>query len=101
MTEILSEPYVKTIEISIPNRMGFELWMAVEFVKNMQRFRSTIQIRKGELSANGKNILELLILEASWKSKLEVEVVGDDADRTIESVKRFFLKKENTNGVIL
>jgi phosphotransferase system HPr (HPr) family protein len=98
MIETLGEPYVKTIEVNMPNRMGFQLRMAVRFVQGMQKFRSTIQVRKGEILADGKNILELLTLEAGWHSKLEIEVVGDDAGQTIESIKEFFLNKKNTNG---
>ena len=48
---------------------------------------------KRESIRRWKSILGLLILGAAWKSKLEIEAVGDDAVQAIESIKEFFLKE--------
>jgi len=96
--ETLSEPLVQTIEIAMPNRLGFHLRAVARFVKCVRKFRSSIRIRKGKLLANGKSILGLLILGAAWKSKLKIEAVGDDAVQAIEGIKEFFLNQENISG---
>ncbi len=88
--ETLSEPLVRTIDITMPDRLGFHLRVAAGFVKCVRGFHSSICIRKGKVLADGKSILGLLILGAAWKSKLEIEAVGDDAVQVIESIKDFF-----------
>ncbi len=90
--ETLSEPLVRTIDIAMPSKLGFHLRVVARFVKRMREFHSSIRIRKGKALADGKSILELLILGAAWKSKLEIEAVGDDAVQAIESVKKFFFR---------
>ena len=80
----------------MPCPQGLHLRAAARFVRCMQKFSSHIQIKKGEMFANAKSILELLCLGAAWRSKLEIEVVGDDAVQALESIKEFF-NKENVN----
>jgi phosphotransferase system HPr (HPr) family protein len=90
----LHEPLIRRIEITMPNRLGFHLRVVARFVQCVRGFRSIIRIRKGKLLADGKSILGLLILGAAWKSKLEIEAVGDDAVQAIEEIKDFFLNQE-------
>ena len=99
MIETLSEPLVRTIDVTMPSRLGFQLRVAAQFAQCMRKFRSAVQVRKGKILADGKNIWELLILAAAWKSRLEIEVVGDDAVQAIESIKAFFLNQENISIV--
>ncbi len=96
--KISSALKTKKIEIEIPHQPGFQLRLASQFSQCMQRFSSNIQVRKGEVLADGKNIIDLLVLEAGWKSKLEIVAVGDDAVQAIESAKDFFSKQENTSS---
>ncbi len=91
----LSEPLIQTIDITMPARFGFHLRVVTRFVECVRDFHCNIRIRKGKLTANGKSILGLLILGAAWKSKLEIEAVGDDAAQAIEGIREFFLNHEN------
>ncbi len=90
----LSEPEVRTIDVTVPGRLGFHLRLAAQFVERVQGFHSRIRIRKGELRADGKSILDLLVLGAAWKSKLQIEVAGEDAAQTVESIKGFFVNQQ-------
>ncbi len=96
----LSEPLVRTINITMPGRLGFHLRVVAQFVKCVREFRSRIRIRKGKVRADGKSILGLLILGSAWKSKLEIEAVGDDAVQAIESIKEFFLKEKISDSCL-
>ncbi len=91
----LGEPLVRTINITMPGRLGFHFLVAVRFLKCVQGFRSSIRIRKGKVLVDGKSILGLLLLGAAWKSKLEIVAVGDDAAQAIESIEEFFLNQEH------
>ena len=75
-------------------RPGFRLQLAVRFAECAREFHSAIYVRKGRVSANGKNVLELLILEAAWKSRLQIEAVGEDAAQAIEAIGDFFYIKK-------
>lgn len=92
-------PLTQTIDIIMPARLGFHLRVAVKFVRCVKRFRSSIHVRKGKLTADGKSILGVLLLGAAWKSKIQIDAVGDDAVQAINGVKEFFLNQENVNGV--
>ena len=90
MSETLSEPLVRRIDIIMPGRPGFQLRLAVQFAQYVRKFRSAIKVRNGKILANGKCIFGLLILAAAWKSKLEIDAVGDDAVQAINGIKEFF-----------
>ncbi|MBN1688540.1 MAG: HPr family phosphocarrier protein [Candidatus Omnitrophica bacterium] len=90
MIETHSAPYVRTIEIDMPNSFGFSLLQATKFVQCVKVFHSKIQVRNSEILANGRNILELLMLGVSWESKLKIDVIGSDALKTVESIEHFF-----------
>ena len=86
---------VQTIEIMMPTHVGFHLRVVAGFVVFVRQYRSTIQVCKGKLKADGKNVLGLLLLAAAWKSKLQITATGDDAEQTIAGIKRFFQTEKN------
>ena len=88
--EKLSEPLVRTIEITMPCKLGFHLRVVARFVKRVRQFQSIVRVRKGKVAADGKNIMGLLLLAAAWNSKLLIEVEGDDAEQAIEGIEAFF-----------
>ncbi|MDD5085236.1 MAG: HPr family phosphocarrier protein [Candidatus Omnitrophica bacterium] len=88
------EPLARTIEIIMPSHLGFHIRVVARFVKCVRQFDSDIRVRKGKVAANGKDIIGLLLLAAAWKSKIYIEVEGDDAEEAIESIKTFFQAEE-------
>ena len=94
--QTMSAEVVKKMDMLMPCRRGLHLRVAARFVACIQKFRSRIQLKNGEVLANAKSILDLICLGATWRSKLEIEAVGDDAAQALESIKEFF-NKENVN----
>ena len=88
--EMLNKALVQTIEITMPTHLGFHLRVVARFVRCVRQFRSVIRVRKGKITADGKNILGLMLLAAAWKSKLYIEAEGSDAEKAIESIRSFF-----------
>lgn len=88
--EKVSELFVQTIEITMPTQLGFHLRVIARFVRCVRRFRSVIRVRKGKVTADGKNVLGLLLLAAAWKSKIHIEAEGEDAEQAIASIQDFF-----------
>ena len=88
---------VRTIEVTMHWPLGFHLRPVARFVKYARQFRSAIRIRKGKITADGKNILGLLLLAVAWKSKLSIEIEGDDAEQAVEGIKDFFSTPQKDN----
>ena len=89
------ETIVRSIEIIMSNKLGFHLRVMADFVKSVREFRSDIRVRKGKVIVNGKSILGLCMLAASWKSKLQIEAVGSDAVQAIDAIRSFFVHQDH------
>lgn len=87
-------PFVRMIEVAMPTHLGFHLRVVARFVTRVKQFRSAIRVRKGKITADGKDMLGLLLLAAAWRSKLHIEAEGDDAEQAIESIRSFFLTEK-------
>ena len=86
----LTERMIRRTEIIMPCRLGLHARTSAKFIFFTRQFDSEIRIRKGKHVADGKSILGILCLGASWKSKLLIEAVGLDADQAIERIKLYF-----------
>ena len=86
---------VRSTEVTMPCRLGLHARTATRFIYFARQFRSRIRIIKGELAVDGKSILGLLALGASWKSRLRVEAQGEDAEKAIQGIEAYFLMAEN------
>lgn len=86
---------VQVAEIQMPCRLGLHARVASRFLQFVRQFRSSVRIIKGELVADGKSILGLLVLGAGWKTKLRFEVQGEDAEYAIQAIEGYFLTTEN------
>ncbi len=64
----------------IPNEQGLHARPVMRFVDLANRYQSRIVVRKGERQVDGKNPMEMMLLEATKGTPLEVLAVGDDAE---------------------
>ena len=73
-------------DCEIQNVLGLHLRAAAAFVKVAERFSSDVMVCRGDVSANGKSIIELVTLAAPKGTHIRVVVEGDDAEETIEAL---------------
>jgi phosphocarrier protein HPr len=74
-------------EVVIVNRLGLHARAAAKFVQLASRYRSSIRVSVGERVRDGKSILGLLLLAASYGTRVTIEADGtDDADALRELV---------------
>ncbi len=73
-------------QFEIVNEKGLHARAATVLVKVAMTFDSSITVRRGAMSANGKSIMNLLILAAPRGSTIEVEAIGDDAAAALEAI---------------
>jgi len=82
-----------TENVKINNRLGLHLRAAAQFVKTSSQFKCRVLIRHHQTSVNGKSLLNLLGLGASYGSELTLVCEGEDAKDAWESLRELFLNK--------
>jgi phosphocarrier protein HPr len=75
-----------TRQASIRNQRGLHARAAAKFVKLATQFESDIQVRRGELTANGRSIMGLMMLSAGLGNEVEVTVSGRDAEPALAAI---------------
>ena len=64
---------------TILNQRGLHARAAAKFVKLANQYEAEIQVRRGELTANGRSIMGLMMLSAGIGNDVEVTVGGPQA----------------------
>jgi len=65
-------------EVVLASRHGLHARPAAEFVKLASRFRSDVEISKGDVTVDGKSIMGVMMLAAECGSRLRLVVKGPD-----------------------
>lgn len=71
---------------TICNKLGLHARAASRLVQVSQEFAAEISISHGELEANGKSIMSVLLLQATKGTELEIQAEGDDENAAIEAL---------------
>ncbi len=70
----------------ITNRLGLHLRAAHKLVTLAAGFGSKIELAHGDKQADAKSIMEILMLEGTSGTRLEIRTSGDDAEQALESI---------------
>ena len=79
-------------EVEIVNEMGLHARPAAEFVRCVQRFQSSITIRKNEEDFNAGSILEVLSACLDCGTRITIEAVGPDAEEALNQLAELLVK---------
>jgi phosphocarrier protein len=82
-----------TKTLKIMNRLGLHLRAAAEFVKTSSKFKCRILVKYGDGHVNGKSIINLMTLAASYGSELTLVFDGEDAKDAERALQNLFLSK--------
>lgn len=74
----------KTLEIV--NKLGLHARSSSVFVKRANAFGSQVTVSNEFGEANGKSIMSMMMLQASFGTTIEVSVSGDDEVEALESI---------------
>ncbi len=83
-------------EISVLNKLGLHARPAMQFVDVASRFQSQITVYKGgeePAEADGKSVMQMIILAATEGTPLRIEAVGEDAPLAVEKLVELFTTK--------
>lgn len=73
-------------QVTIVNPQGLHARPADLFARLANRYIARIEVVKDEQRANGKSILEILMLAAVQGSILKIEASGGDASEAVEAL---------------
>ncbi len=85
-----------TRDIVVQNSLGLHARPAMQFVDAANQFASTIKVIKGgsePAEADGKSVMQMIILAAEQGTPLRIDAEGDDADKAVDALAKLFDEK--------
>ena len=80
-------------EVTVINKLGLHARASAQLVKLAGTYASDIRLTLGEQSVDGKNIMGLMMLAATYGSRIMVTAEGEDADRAVERIGALFSER--------
>jgi phosphocarrier protein HPr len=82
----MDAPTTHSRAATIRNQRGLHARAAAKFVKLANEFEAEVQVRRGELTANGRSIMGLMMLSAALGNEVEVSASGRDAEKALAAI---------------
>ena len=82
--------------IVVSNKMGLHARPAMQFVDLANQFSSSVTVRRpgpDPAEADGKSVMQMLVLEAVEGTPLEIEAQGEDAANAVQKLAQLFESK--------
>lgn len=79
--------------VKLKNRLGLHARASSKFVELAKAFVSDIKVKKNGEIVDGKSILGLLMLAASFGEEIEIIIEGPDEKRAIKSLLKLVKKR--------
>ena len=80
-------------EIEIKNADGLHMRPAMQFVDVANQFDSDVAVTSGENSADGKSIMQMSMLAATYGTKLKIRAEGADAQKVVSALRELVEEK--------
>jgi phosphocarrier protein HPr len=79
--------------ITITNRAGIHARPAAMLVQTANRFSSDIYFEKDSERINGKSIMGIITLGATYESEISIIAEGEDEKQAVDALAELFAKK--------
>jgi phosphocarrier protein len=86
-----------TKRLEIRNKLGLHARAAALFVQTVNKFASQVTVTGDGQTADGRSIMGMLTLGATQGSKVQVEVVGEDAEKALRAIEKLLDNRFNEN----
>jgi phosphocarrier protein len=83
-------------DIVVSNSLGLHARPAMQFVDLANQFKSDIKVIKGGEEpgeADGKSVMQMIILAATQGTPMRIEAEGDDAEEAVKKLVELFESK--------
>jgi len=81
------ENTVLKIDVKIRNAEGLHMRPAMQFVDAATRFDSEITVSNGQTTVDGKSIMQMSMLAATFGTRLTINAQGSDAKDALEALR--------------
>jgi phosphocarrier protein HPr len=78
---------VYEIEVQIKNAAGLHMRPAMQFVEISNNFQSSIAVNNGQVTVDGKSIMQISTLMATCGTRLKIRAEGADAAQAAEALR--------------
>ena len=79
--------------VTIKNRAGIHARPAAVLVQTANRFAANIYLEKDGEKINGKSIMGILTLAATYNSPIKIIADGNDEEEAVQMISRLFENK--------
>jgi phosphotransferase system HPr (HPr) family protein len=83
-------------DIIVSNSMGLHARPAMQFVDLANTFSSSVTVKKrgpDPVEADGKSVMQMIVLEATQGTPLRIEAEGEDAEQAVAKLAELFENK--------
>jgi phosphocarrier protein HPr len=83
-------------EIVVTNKLGLHARPAMQFVDVANQFEAAVTVHKGgeePCDADGKSVMQMIILAATEGTPLRIEADGEDAQKAVDTLAELFASK--------
>ncbi len=87
------ENVVHETEFEIINSDGLHMRPAMRFVDIANRFDSDITVSNGETHVDGKSIMQVTMLAATFGTRLKIRAEGHDAVEAVDALRELIADK--------
>jgi phosphocarrier protein len=91
--EDILEKVVCETEVEIKNADGLHMRPAMQFVDVANRFDCDVTVSSGEVKVDGKSIMQMSMLAATYGTKLKIKAEGADAQKVIDALRELVEEK--------
>jgi phosphocarrier protein len=84
-----------TKKFEIQNKLGLHARAAALFVQTVNKFSSQVNVSNDGTAADGRSIMGMLTLGATQGSKIQVEAVGEDAEKVLRAIEKLLNNRFN------
>ena len=75
------------LEVEIKNAQGLHMRPAMQFVDIASKFQASITVSRAETSVDGKSIMQMSMLAATYGTRLKIKAEGTDAAEAVETLR--------------
>lgn len=79
--------------VTVKNRAGIHARPASLIVKTANKFDADLFFEKDEMRINGKSIMGIITLGASYKTEIKIITEGSDEEEAAEAIAQLFINR--------
>jgi len=86
------------VEIEIVNDQGLHMRPVMRLTELAMQFKSDIRLCKGDIIADARSPMEMMLLDAPKGTRLKLRALGEDAKAAVEAITEFAARKFSDEG---